>query len=241
MIFLMSKPTKYWVVIPAAGSGTRMQNDTPKQYLTVLGKTIIEHTLRVFLDVDIIQQVMVCLPAEDTVFEKLAVAKSPKVSTTQGGSSRAQSVLNGLRALGADEQDWVLVHDAARPCFNAELLERLVTELHDDEVGGIMAVPAKDTLKLANQDNRINTTLDRSVVWQAQTPQMFRFHLLKESLRLALDQSVDITDEASALEWAGYQPALIEGDARNLKVTTTEDLGLVEFLLGAKASTIRLK
>lgn len=235
----MSSAVKYWVIIPAAGSGSRMQSDIPKQYLEILGKTIIEHTISVFLGSEKIQQVMVCLPAEDTVFSNLGVAQSPKVSTTQGGSSRAESVFNGLQALSADEQDWVLVHDAARPCFSSELLETLLTELVEDEVGGIVAVPAKDTLKLADPDNRINSTVDRSTIWQAQTPQMFRYHLLKESLGLALSQSVEITDEASAIEWAGYQPKLIEGDARNLKVTTSEDLALVEFLLGAKASTIR--
>ena len=234
----MSKATKCWVVIPAAGSGSRMQNTVPKQYLKVLGKTLIEHTISVFLNSKDIHQVTICLPESDSAFQELGVAKSSKVTVVQGGSSRAHSVFNGLQVIDAADDDWVLVHDAARPCFNDELLTKLLTEMADDEVGGIMAIPAKDTLKLAGPDNRINTTVDRSTIWHAQTPQMFRFHLLKESLGLALQQSAQITDEASALEWAGYQPKLVEGDARNLKVTTPEDLALVEFLLGRKASTM---
>lgn len=234
----MSNSVKYWVVIPAAGSGSRMQRDIPKQYLEVLGKTIIEHTLEVFIESRHVQNVMICLPESDQTFKHLAVAKSPKVDVTKGGASRAQSVFNGLLALDAADDDWVLVHDAARPCFNEALLNYLIAQLADDEVGGVMAVRAKDTLKLSDPDNRINTTVDRSTIWQAQTPQMFRFHLLKQALGLALSQSVDITDEASALEWAGYQPMLVEGDARNIKVTTPEDLELVEFLLGRKGSTI---
>jgi 2-C-methyl-D-erythritol 4-phosphate cytidylyltransferase len=203
-----------------------------------LGKTIIEHTIEVFQNSVHVHQLVVCLPKGDSVFQKLPHANSPKLMTVQGGDSRAQSVFNGLLALDATDDDWVLVHDAARPCFNNELLNSLITELADDEVGGIMAVRAKDTLKLAGSDNRISKTVDRSAIWQAQTPQMFRFKLIKESLGLALQQNVEITDEASALEWAGYQPKLVEGDACNLKVTTPEDLALVEFLLSRKASTI---
>lgn len=234
----MSKNAKYWVIIPAAGSGSRMQSSVPKQYLSVLGKTILEHTLSVFTESDFIQQVMVCLPENDTVFDSLNLLDSNKVTTTPGGDSRARSVFNGLQAINADANDWVLVHDAARPCFTQKLLGTLIEELADDEIGGIMAMPAKDTLKLSDPDNRINTTVDRSTIWQAQTPQMFRYHLLSEALSLALKQSVEITDEASAIEWAGYQPKLVVGEASNLKVTTPDDLALVEFLLSNKNGTI---
>lgn len=234
----MSDSLKYWVVIPAAGSGSRMQCDTPKQYLDVLGKKIIEHTIEVFIRSKHVQKVIVCLPENDSVFNSLTVSESPKVDVTAGGKSRAESVLNGLLAIEAADDDWVLVHDAARPCFTANLLNTLIEGLVDDAVGGIMAVRAKDTLKLSDSDSRINATVDRSTIWQAQTPQMFRFQLLKASLRAALSESVNITDEASALEWAGYKPKLIEGDARNIKVTTPDDLELVEFLLSRKASTI---
>ena len=230
----MSSSPKYWVVVPAAGSGSRMQSDVPKQYLNVLDKRIIEHTLSLFISSKRVQQVVVCLPNSDHIFKALTVAESTKVSVTEGGDSRAQSVLNGLialKALNANDNDWVLVHDAARPCFTSPLLNRLIDELADDNVGGIMAVRAKDTLKLSDTANRIKETVDRSIIWQAQTPQMFRFGLLKKSLSTAIRQKATITDEASALEWAGYQPKLIEGDARNIKVTTPEDLALVEFLL----------
>ena len=234
MIALMSSAPKYWAVVPAAGSGSRMQSDVPKQYLNVLDKRIIEHTLSLFISSKRVQQVVVCLPNSDHIFKALTVAESTKVSVTEGGDSRAQSVLNGLialKALNANDNDWVLVHDAARPCFTNYQLNHLIDELADDDIGGIMAVRAKDTLKLSDTANRIKETVDRSIIWQAQTPQMFRFGLLKKSLSTAIRQKATITDEASALEWAGYQPKLIEGDARNIKVTTPEDLALVEFLL----------
>lgn len=238
MTSLMSDAPKCWVIIPAAGSGSRMKCDTPKQYLMVMGKTIIEHTMGVFLNSSRTQSIMVCLPKSDQVFSTLGICGSPQVNVIAGGDSRAHSVLNGLRAVDADANDWVLVHDAARPCFNNDLLNRLINELVDDAVGGIMAVPAKDTLKLCDPENRVKSTIDRTTVWQAQTPQMFRYGLLKSSLSMALDNGIGITDEASAMEWAGYRPKLIEGDARNIKVTTPEDLTLVEFLLGREVGAI---
>lgn len=225
-----------WVVIPAAGSGQRMRQSIAKQYLSVHGKTLMEHTLAVFQASSNINGIMACIPAHDTIWPTLNI----DVAHTIGGATRANSVLNGLQALvdqqEAIEHDWVLVHDAARPCLSTELLDRLITLLYHDDVGGILAVPAKDTLKRSykcdpNGVAQIDTTLDRSTVWQAQTPQMFRLGLLKNALHNALQQGVNITDEASAIEWSGYAPKLIEGDSRNIKVTTPDDLALAEFLL----------
>ena len=224
-------------IIPAAGSGQRMRQSgsgsLAKQYLTVCGQTIIEHSLSAFLDNDIINSVVVCLAAKDEQWPNLDCAKNPKVKSTLGGETRAQSVLNGLLALEevADHNDWVLVHDAARPNFSQQLLNHLVSDISDDAVGGILAVQAKDTLKMADVQNRVEQTLDRSNVWQAQTPQMFRYGLLKNAIDHALESSLTITDEASAIEFAGHSVKLVQGDARNIKVTTADDLALAEFLL----------
>lgn len=234
-IALKSK-SKFWVVLPAAGSGSRMRQTVPKQYLTINGKAVIEHAIDVFLSNPEIQNIMVCLPVGDQRFSQMPFSENPRVATTAGGESRASSVLNGLRALVADDQDWVLVHDAARPCLSAQLLCHLIEQLRDDEVGGILAVPVKDTLKQSSRDQRIASTVDRSTIWQAQTPQMFRYGLLKVALAHAIDNGIEITDEASSLEASGYQPKLVEGDARNLKITTSEDLELAEFLLKPKVN-----
>ena len=150
------------------------------------------------------------------------------------GCARAQSVLNGLNVLvgRAAIDDWVLVHDAARPCLKPSLLQTLISEALQSADGGILAVPVKDTLKLSNQSNKtIEKSLGRNNVWQAQTPQMFRFGALMEALTRALSEKYIVTDEASAMELAGYHPLLIEGDAANIKITTPDDLTLAKFLI----------
>ena len=233
---MSDKPAKakFWVVLPAAGSGSRMQQSVPKQYLSLNGVAVIEHTINLFLANQEIHKLMVCLPHGDQCFSQMASFQEQRVDTTPGGESRAQSVLNGLYALAADDHDWVLVHDAARPCLSSQLLERLIEQLRDDTIGGILAVPARDTLKKSTAEQRVASTVDRADIWQAQTPQMFRYGLLKAAMADAVDQGVETTDEASAIEWSGYQPKLIEGDARNLKITTPEDLQLAGLLLKAQ-------
>lgn len=230
-----NKKPKYWVVIPAAGSGQRMRSPVLKQYLKFKGKTVLEHTLSLFLERNDIAGINVCIASDDIIGPTLPAFLDPKVTSVHGGDSRAQSVLKGLFALNdkANDDDWVLVHDAARPCLSKLALGRLLNELKGDEVGGILAIPAKDTLKMQSKGETANIarTLDRSMVWQAQTPQMFRFKLLKDALNWALEHNKEITDEASAVEMAGYKPLLIKGETRNLKITTPEDLELTEFLL----------
>lgn len=222
-----------WAVVPAAGSGSRMHSDLPKQYMLLNGIPIIEHTVNALLSHHRIKSLMLCLPVSDQRFSRLAIADDKRIQTTQGGDSRAQSVLNGLNALDAHDDDWVLVHDAARPCLSPRLLARLIKQVDNDGIGGILATPVKDTLKHANQQRRVCSTIDRSELWQAQTPQMFRYGLLKKALTYAIDTGEPVTDEASALELMGYQPRLIEGEARNLKVTTRDDVEIAEFLLRA--------
>lgn len=218
---------RFWLVIPAAGVGARMQADRPKQYLQLAGSSLIEHSLNCFLDHPGLIRAVVCLAPNDPYWPTLACSRDPRIERVDGGVERADSVLQGLlhlTELGAKAQDWVLVHDAARPNLSRADLDRLLGELAGDSVGGLLAVPVRDTLKRASADGRVAATIDRSHVWQAYTPQMFRCGPLQHALADALVANVVVTDEASALEWAGQAPRLIEGRADNLKITRPEDL-----------------
>ena len=218
---------EFWAVVPAAGVGARMRADRPKQYLRLGERTVLEHTLDCFLDHPTLKGLVVCLAEDDPYWPVLACAHDPRIARAPGGCERADSVLNGLlhlRSLGADDDDWVLVHDAARPNLSRSDLNLLLGELAEDPVGGLLAVPARDTLKRADKTGRVCETVDRSVIWQAYTPQMFRLGQLHRSLADALVSRANITDEASALEWAGLAPRLVEGRADNLKITRPEDL-----------------
>lgn len=217
----------FWVVIPAAGIGSRMRADRPKQYLALAGRTILEHTLHCFLDHPRLRGLVLSLAADDPWWPALPCAGDPRIQRAEGGAERADSVLAGLLQLielGAQPDDWVLVHDAARPNLSRSDLDLLLQELADDPVGGLLAVPARDTLKRAGADGRVAETVDRSLIWQAYTPQMFRLAALHRALADALVADVAVTDEASALEWAGLAPKLVEGRADNLKITRPEDL-----------------
>jgi len=227
--------TNRYALLPAAGVGARMGAGHPKQYLDILGRPMLWHALAAFQRHAGIAGVHVVLSAEDgwwnaydwSGFDKLRVWRV-------GGASRAQSVLNGLAAM-ADElsaDDWVLVHDAARPCLSQTLLDKLIAEVDDDAVGGILAMPVADTLKRAADAARIAETVPRSGLWAAQTPQMFRHGLLRAVLERA---GPEVTDEASALELAGHAPRLVESDTANLKVTYPRDLELARLLLAASA------
>jgi 2-C-methyl-D-erythritol 4-phosphate cytidylyltransferase len=217
----------FWAVIPAAGIGARMAADRPKQYLQLGGLTIIEHSLLCFLDHPRLKGLVVSLAVDDPYWPTLPCALDSRIQQVAGGKERADSVLNALlhlHANGADDNDWVLVHDAARPNLTRADLDNLLAELADDPVGGLLAVPAKDTLKRADAKGRVTETVDRSLIWQAYTPQMFRLGALHRALADSLVSNVAITDEASAIEWAGQSPRLIEGRADNIKVTRPEDL-----------------
>ncbi|MFJ3525275.1 2-C-methyl-D-erythritol 4-phosphate cytidylyltransferase [Pseudomonas sp. NPDC090203] len=217
----------FWAVIPAAGIGARMAADRPKQYLQLGGLTILEHSLLCFLDHPQLQGMVVSLAVDDPYWPTLPCALDSRIQRVAGGKERADSVLNALlhlHANGADDNDWVLVHDAARPNLARSDLDNLLGELAHDPVGGLLAVPAKDTLKRADANGRVTETVDRSLIWQAYTPQMFRLGALHRALADSLVSNVSITDEASAIEWAGQSPRLIEGRADNIKVTRPEDL-----------------
>ncbi len=224
-----------FVVVPAAGIGRRMGAAVPKQYLELAGRPVLQHTLERLLAVKEVRHVMVALAAEDDRWPGLSVASHPRVLTTVGGAERADSVLAGLRSLEdiATAEDWVLVHDAARPCLRPDDVVRLLERLAEDPVGGILALPSVDTLKEV-EAGTIRKTLDRGRVWRALTPQMFRYGLLRESLEQALVAGRVITDEANAIEHAGLQPKIVEGSPDNIKITRPEDLPLAEFYLGQR-------
>lgn len=217
----------FWAVIPAAGVGARMAADRPKQYLQLGGRTILEHSLGCFLDHPRLKGLVVSLAIDDPYWPTLACATDPRIQRADGASERSGSVLNALlqlNALGASDDDWVLVHDAARPNLSRDDLDKLLAELADDPVGGLLAVPARDTLKRVDKHGRVVDTVDRSLIWQAYTPQMFRLGALHRALADSLVADAVITDEASAMEWSGQAPRLIEGRSDNIKVTRPEDL-----------------
>lgn len=227
-------PSRYWAVIPAAGGGSRMGLARPKQYLPLRGRTLLEWSLAPFLDCGWIDGVVLVLAKSDTDYAKLPIARHPKIVTTQGGAARAESVLAGLEAVSLRTASQastvqVLVHDAARPCLDWADLDRLRDEA-DDRHGGLLAMPVIDTLKRAKQ-NKVSATVDRSLYWRAQTPQLFRLDLLIGALNASSERKLTITDEASAMESAGYRPRLVRGRESNLKVTYPEDLVLAEFWL----------
>jgi len=226
-------------VIPAAGGGSRMGLPRPKQYLPLRGRTLLEWSLAPFLDTDWIDGVVVVLAKNDSDYARLPIARHPKVVTTVGGAARAESVLAGLEVVAARSAPfpdvYVLVHDAARPCVAWSDIEKLCDEAADDH-GGLLALPVTDTLKKAKK-GKVAGTVDRAFVWRAQTPQLFRLRLLMQALRECDERSLEVTDEASAMERAGYKPRLVRGRESNIKVTYPEDLRLAEFWLAQQESS----
>ena len=217
-----------YALVPAAGGGSRMGSACPKQYLTLAGQPLIRHALATLCTAPAIARVHVVLAPDDDQWTGFDIVADKLRVLRCGGATRAESVANGLNAMrDVGDDDWVLVHDAARPCLSARQVEALIREVGDDPVGGILAVPVADTLKRAGVDGRIAATVPREGLWQAQTPQMFRRGML---LR-ALEAAPAVTDEASAIEALGLQPKLVAADATNLKVTYPLDLHLAEWIL----------
>ena len=227
----MQRFSQYTAVVPAAGVGKRMQADVPKQYLQLADKTVIEHTLEQLLKHPAIQSVVVCLHPDDPYFEELAISKDPRITRVDGGQERADSVLSGLLSL--PQQGWVLVHDAARPCITQQDLDSLFQLEKQGQVGGILATPVRDTMKRAISTARdtVSHTENRDHLWHALTPQFFPTASLTKNLQDALHQGADITDEASAMEWAGDKVKLVEGSGSNIKITRPDDLALAEYYL----------
>lgn len=221
----------FWAIMPAAGRGQRMVSaECAKQYLPLAGQRVIEWAIAPLLHRSECLRLVIALNAEDQDFQTLTVAANPRVQTVRGGRERADSVRAALHAIAADakDSDWVLVHDAARPCVSAVEIESLLATLRDDPVGGLLALPVVDTLKQSEGD-RVQATVPRAGLWRALTPQLFRYGLLCEALRRTEGQIV--TDEAQAIESLGLQPRLVLGGEDNLKITYPEDLLRAERVL----------
>ncbi len=229
----MSNNARYWVMIPAAGVGTRMGDDIPKQYISINGKTIIEHTLDCFIQREEIEGIVVAISKEDEYWSTLSVSNNKKIMIAPGGDERFQSVLNGLYTLTdkAQDNDWVLVHDAARPCLKQSVIDRLIIKLRTHDIGGILALPCRDTMKRSNAAGEIFETVERENLWHAQTPQMFKLGKLLAAIEKALNDNVHVTDEAMAMELSGYKPLLVQGHPENIKVTHKEDLKYMKMYL----------
>jgi 2-C-methyl-D-erythritol 4-phosphate cytidylyltransferase len=233
---------RYFVVIPAAGSGRRFSAAVPKQYAALGSSTVIEHALGAFESDPDCAGIVVVVAADDTMWPAIAARRSRLIESVPGGAERAHSVRNGLRALAARvrDDDWIMVHDAARPCFTTQDLALLKRELAPHPVGGLLAMPLADTLKRALEpDSRVthvDSTVDRTGLWRAATPQVFRCGVLLRALDAAFEANRTPTDEAQAVEWSGQRPRLVAGRTDNIKVTTAEDLALAAAILATHAT-----
>lgn len=226
-----------WAVVPAAGIGKRMQSNTPKQYLALNGRPVIEHTLNTLLQNKNVTGLVVALQEGDSYWPDINIHSDKPVLLASGGKERADSVLNALDTLLQYEQfneesDWVMVHDAVRPCIRQTDINKLVEEVASDSNGGLLALPVRDTMKRQHVDNpTVSSTIDRENLWHALTPQYFPAKSLKNALQRALRDDLSITDESSAMELASYSPRLIEGNEDNIKITRPDDLRLASLYL----------
>ncbi|MEE8321399.1 MAG: 2-C-methyl-D-erythritol 4-phosphate cytidylyltransferase [Gammaproteobacteria bacterium] len=229
----MDERAHYWAVIPAAGVGARMDSNIPKQYFCINGKPILEYTLERFCNHSKIDGVVAVIADNDSYWSSLSISGHKKIQIAPGGQERCHSVLNGLRFLSsfAQADDWVLVHDAARPCLRSEDIDHLIEELSSHPVGGVLAVPVRDTMKRAGNNNEIIETVERSRLWHALTPQMFRLAALTQAIEQQLERGHNVTDEAMAIELSGAMPVLVQGHADNIKVTQMGDVLLAEMYL----------
>lgn len=225
-----NKKNALFAIVPAAGLSQRMGKGLAKAYLKIAGKTVLEHAVNVLSDFPLVEKVVLALHAEDSNWQTLHFHSPSKILTTLGGVTRAESVLNALQVIQSfvKPQDWVLVHDAARPCLRSSDIARLIEALGDHEVGGILGIPVRDTLKRVNSEFEILGTPSRDEVWCAQTPQLFRFELLWQALTSAKQL---YTDESAALEGMGLKPLMVLGGVHNVKITYPEDVFLAEHYL----------
>lgn len=226
-----------WVLVPAAGTGSRMGADRPKQYLSLAGSTVLSHTLTRLSHCPSVSGVMLGIAADDPCWPECqaaleSIAKFKGVFV--GGQTRAETVLRGCQALleTGNADDWVLVHDAARPCIRVSDVERLIEAIQQSDVeGGLLGLPIGDTVKRADSEYRVLETVSRAGLWRAQTPQMFRLSQLNKALILAMKQGIEVTDESQAMENIGVQALMVAGSADNIKITHPQDLPLAELYL----------
>jgi 2-C-methyl-D-erythritol 4-phosphate cytidylyltransferase len=221
-----------WAVVPAAGVGSRMQADRPKQYLSLGAITVLEQTLQRLASHPDIAGIVVAISDDDLFWQGLALELDCELITVSGGKERYHSVLNALTFLTQhlDYDPWVLVHDAARPCLRHQDIDLMLAELQDHQVGGILGIPVTDTVKRVDEQQVITDTVCRQGLWRAATPQMFRSHALRDAIEQAKDQ-INVTDEASAMEYIGMMPKMVAGHADNIKITVPQDLALAKLFL----------
>lgn len=230
---ILLQPTSFSVIIPAAGNGSRFESVIPKQYAKIGAKTVIEYTLQKWFEIDEIQEIIVVLSSKDSLFKQLPCANHPKLKTTIGGETRADSVLAGLNQ---QTSAWAFVHDAARPCITKKEILKLMQVCLENPIakqtGAILAYRLTDTIKKEKDNSKqIAKTIDREQLWGALTPQLFPAYRLKEALAKGIKAHQKITDEASALELQGILPCLVEGSKENIKITHPADLALAAYYL----------
>jgi len=229
---LNTKPA-FWAVVPAAGSGHRMGAPTPKQFLALGESTVLEHSLESLWSAMVLDGLVLVSHGHPALASLMERHYEQNLIRADGGKERCHSVLNGLNALSdsALANDWVLVHDAARPCVRQQDLHLLIDTLANHPVGGLLGTPVHDTMKKTDAEGVILATVERNQLWHAYTPQMFRYGLLQAALHKAIEDGYEVTDESSAMEHAGHRPLMIEGHADNIKITRPEDLPLAEYYL----------
>jgi 2-C-methyl-D-erythritol 4-phosphate cytidylyltransferase len=223
---------RFFAIIPAAGSGQRMESAICKQYLPLHGKAIIRHTLDVILNDQRFTKTIVALAENDNDWKKLGL-DHPKLTTVLGGKERYHSVFNALISLEqeANPNDWILVHDAVRPCLHPSDIDNLISVLQDHPVGGLLGIPVRDTLKRVTNDQHVTTTIDRNELWCAYSPQMFRYGILCKALKAVIADGIAVTDEASAIEYLGEKPKMVQGRFDNIKITFADDVKLAEMIV----------
>ena len=226
---------RIWAVIPAAGIGLRYRSTIPKQYLPLCGMPVVRHSIDRLIEIEEIEELFVVLSPEDKFWQKLDYAH-PKLKTTLGGNERSQSVCLALRELAgqAHEEDWVLVHDAVRPCVSQSDLRKLIETIRIDDIGGLLAYPLSDTIKEVDDSLSVRKTIAREKLWSAMTPQIFKYGLLRKAYEEAVLAGLCVTDEASAIESLGLRPKIVQGEKANIKITHAEDMLLAESIIKAR-------
>ena len=225
---------RIWAVIPAAGVGKRYGSEIPKQYLPLSGMPVLLHSINKFVKFDEIEEVLVALNPDDTFWPKLNFSH-PKVKTIHGGSERCDSVNRALVELSgrAENEEWILVHDAARPCIRDFDVKKIIEIVHNEDVGGLLACPILDTIKEVGDNLDVLKTIPREKLWSAMTPQIFQYELLKKAMNAVLVAGRSVTDEASAIELIGLTPRVVEGDKTNIKITHPQDMVLAESIINS--------
>nr|VFJ58283.1 MAG: 2-C-methyl-D-erythritol 4-phosphate cytidylyltransferase [Candidatus Kentron sp. FW] len=236
-----SHTTNLWAIVPAAGIGRRMETSIPKQYLPLNGRPVLEHTLLRLASHPNLRAIVVAIAPHDQWWPTLNPDTGLPILSVPGGDERCHSVLNGLDRLsrdpeiGARQDDWVLVHDAVRPCVRNTDIQHLVTRLSDHPVGGLLGIPVRDTIKHAGPGGDIIKTVDRQGLWHALTPQLFRLGKLSQALTHCIGRGILVTDEAQAMELNHHSPRMVEGHGDNIKITRPHDLALAERYLKNQA------